>query len=203
MSAVPPSIVTREEYLRQERLAPSKSEYHQGKVVAMAGATRIHNQIAGNIYASLRTQLKGRRCRNYISDMRVSVRGGERYLYPDGVVTCGPEHYEESKQDSLMNPLVIIEVLSPSTEAYDRGDKFLYYQSIPSFREYVLVSQAPRRIEVFRKQPDGSWLYQSYPFTPPPVILESIDCTLTPDDVHAMVEEETVGEGGPAETQGY
>jgi Uma2 family endonuclease len=189
MSAVPVATVSRAEYLRRERLARFRSEYHRGRVVAMAGATRIHNRIVMNVSTSLNNQLRPRPCNVYASDLRVSVLGGDHYVYPDVVVTCGREEFEDSELDILVNPQVVIEVLSESTEAYDRGEKFRLYQTIPSLREYVLVSQSPRRIEMFRKQPDGSWLYQSSPFAPQPVRIESIDCMLTFDDVYFKVEE--------------
>jgi Uma2 family endonuclease len=190
MTALPVTAVSRAEYLRRERLAEFRSEYHGGQVVAMAGASRKHSRIVTNLVRSLDNQLLVRPCNTYSSELRVSVRGGEHYVYPDVVVTCGQEEFEDEKFDTLVNPLAIIEVLSPSTEAFDRGDKFLDYQSIPSLREYVLVSQSPRRLEVFRKQPDGTWLYQSSPFSPPPLVLQSIDCALTPDEVYHKVEEE-------------
>ncbi len=205
MSAIPVPLLTREQYLRQERRAEFRSEYHRGRVVAMAGTSRNHSRIVSNISISLGVQLRGRPCNNYSSDLRVSVRGGERYLYPDVVVTCGEEQFEDAELDILVNPLVVIEVLSPSTEAYDRGAKFLYYQSIPSLREYVLVSQTVRRFEVYRKQPDGSWLYQSFPFSPPPLVLQSIDCTLTFDEIYDKVEieaEERQPPGGAEERPG-
>ena len=138
----------------------------------MAGASRNHNEIVANITTSLRVQVRDRPCSNYSSDMRVSVRGGEPYVYPDIVVTCGPQVFEDDTRDTLVNPLLIVEVLSPSTEAYDRGDKFLLYQAIPSLNEYVLVSQTPRRVEIFRKQPDDSWLYQSWPPSPLPLVFQ-------------------------------
>jgi Uma2 family endonuclease len=154
----------------------------------MAGASRNHNRIVTNLVRSLDTQLLERPCNTYSSDLRVSVRGGEHYLYPDVAVTCGEEIFEDGELDILVNPLVVIEVLSAATEAYDRGEKFSLYQTIPSFREYILVSQSLRRIEVFRKQPDGSWQHQSWPPAEPPVNLLAIGCTLVPDEVYDKVE---------------
>ena len=193
MSALPVTRRSRAEYLRQERLAEFRSEYHRGEVVAMAGASLNHTLIVSNLTRSLGEQLRDRPCNAYPSDLRVSVQGGERYLYPDVIVACGRLEFEDDKHDTLLNPLAIVEVLSPSTEAYDRGGKFLLYQSIASLREYVLVSQATRRLEVFRRQLDGSWLYESSPFSPPPLILRSIDCTLTIEEVYLKVEEEPGG----------
>jgi Uma2 family endonuclease len=190
MSALPVTALSPVEYLRQERLAEFRSEYHCGQVVAMAGTSRNHGRIVTNLVRSLANQLLERPCNTYSSELRVSVQGGDHYLYPDVVVCCGKEEFQDDRFDTLLNPLVIVEVLSPSTEAYDRGAKFLLYQTIPSLREYVLVTQSQRRLEVFRKQPDGSWIYQSMPFSPPPLMLQSIDCSLTPDEVYLKVEEE-------------
>jgi Uma2 family endonuclease len=190
MSALPLPLVSPQEYLRRERLAPFRSEYRGGRVVAMAGASRIHNRIVTNISTSLDLQLRDRSCNNYSNDMRVSVRGGKGFSYPDVVVTCGQEVFEDHHRDTLVNPIVIIEVLSPSTEAYDRGEKFLDYQMIPSLEEYVLITPSPRRFEVYRRQADGSWLYHSWAFSPVPIVLQSIECTLTPDEVYSKVESE-------------
>src|SRR4051812_5144260 len=129
MSALTTPRITPQEYLRRERLAEFRSEYRGGRVVAMAGASRIHNRIVTNLTSTLNTQLRDRPCNNYANDLRVSVRGGEHYLYPDVVVTCGREAFEDDQFDSLVNPIVIIEVLSCSTEADDRGEKFLDYQT--------------------------------------------------------------------------
>jgi Uma2 family endonuclease len=189
MSEVPAQSISRGEYLRRERRAEFRSEYHRGHVVARAGATRNHNQIVMNISIAIGVQLRGRPCSNYANDMRVSVQEGERYLYPDIVVTCGQQLFEDDERDTLVNPLVVMEVLSPSTEVYDRGEKFLHYQTIPSPCEYVLVSQKPRRIEVYRKQPDGLWIYQSWAPAQSPVNLPAIDCTLALDEVYDKFEE--------------
>lgn len=156
----------------------------------MSGASRIHNRIVSNLARSLGNQLSDRPCNHYSNDLRVSVRGGESYLYPDVVVTCGQEQFEDGQLDTLVNPIMVIEVLSPTTEGYDRGVKFLAYQSIPSLVEYVLITQSPRRFEIYRRQPDGAWLYQSWAFSPPPLVLQSIGCSLTPDEVYFKVDAE-------------
>ncbi len=190
MSAVPVvSRIAPEEYLRRERLAETKSEYHDGEIVAMSGASRFHNRIARNLTVLLGNQLHDRPCQIYGGDMRADVRSGTYYLYPDIIVTCGKEEYQEDQFDTLLNPIVVIEILSESTEKYDRGRKFLAYQSIPSLREYVLITQFPRRFEIYRRIEDGSWLYQSWAFSPPPLVLESIDCTLAADEVDFKVED--------------
>ena len=197
MSVNPIPRLSPQEYLRRERLATERSEYRgPDGIVAMSGASRKHNRIVVNVSVSLANQLRDRPCNNYSNDLRVSVRGGERYFYPDVVVTCGKEVFEDTDFDTLVNPVVVIEVLSSSTEAYDRGGKFFDYQTIPSLQEYVLITQSPRRFEVYRRQADGSWLYQSWPFSPPPLVLQSIDCTLSADEVYFKVEPDNEPEAG-------
>ena len=183
--------MSREEYLRLERQADYKSEYHKGQVFAMAGASRNHNRIVTNVSTSLDIQLKSRNCNNYSNDMRVSIQKEERYLYPDIVVTCGEEEFEDNNKDILLNPVIIIEILSPTTEAYDRGSKFLYYQTIDSLREYVLISQYPKRLEIYRKQMDGAWLYRPLNQMPAKLDLESIDCILASEDIYSKVDMES------------
>jgi Uma2 family endonuclease len=128
---------TPEEYLALERKAEYKSEYVDGEIFAMSGASEPHNVIAGNIFASLHTQFRGRPCRAYTSDMRVHVRPGKAYTYPDVVAVCGEPLFHDTYKDMLVNPTVIVEVLSPSTEAYDRGDNSLRYRQLASIQEYV------------------------------------------------------------------
>lgn len=128
--------------------------------MALAGAGRNHSKIVSNLVAAIGNGLRDQDCNVYASDFRVSIAGGKRYVYPDVLVTCGEEIFEDDHRDNLVNPMVILEVLSTSTEGYDRGEKFLLYQAIPSLKEYFLVSHVARRFEVFRKQLDGTWVYQ-------------------------------------------
>lgn len=195
MSSLPDLRVSRTEYLRRERAAEFRSEYHGGLVVAMSGAARKHNRIVTNLTMALGNQLKGRACNNYSNDMRVSVRGGESYFYPDVVVTCGPEEFEDGEVDTLVNPVVVIEVLSTSTEGYDRGRKFLSYQTVRSLREYVLITPHPPRFEIYRKRSDNVWEYESLPFMPVRLTLESVECVLTSEDVWDKVEPEPSAPG--------
>ncbi len=183
MHATQQSLVSREEYLRFERAADVRSEYHRGQIVAMTGASRNHNRIVTNVSTSLDIQFKSRNCNNYSNDMRVSVQNGGLYFYPDVVVTCGKEEFEDDSLDTIINPVMVIEVLSQSTEAYDRGLKFLYYQKIESLKEYVLISQNPHRVEGYHKQTDGAWGYNSLNTLPAKIELRSVKCTLDTDDV--------------------
>jgi Uma2 family endonuclease len=158
MSAVPKSRLTPAEYLAVERKATVKSEYLRGEVFAMAGASPAHNAVNDNLVIEVGSRLKGGPCRTYSSDQRVKVSATGLYTYPDIVIVCGLPDYEDGERDTLLNPQAIIEILSKSTESYDRGAKFRHYQHVESLREYVLVSQDEPVCERFVRQPDGNWL---------------------------------------------
>ena len=143
MSSLPKARFTPEEYLALERQAEYRSEFFHGEIFAMAGASREHNLIAGNVSRELGNQLKGRPCETYQSDMRVKVSDTGLYTYPDVVVACGELAFEDDEVDTLLNPTLLIEVLSESTESYDRGKKFGYYRTIQSLAEYLLVALPP------------------------------------------------------------
>jgi Uma2 family endonuclease len=140
MAAIPKTLITEEAYLEQERSATSKSEYYNGEVFAMAGATKEHNKIVASIIIGLGLHLKGKKCSIFPSDIRVHNNSNSLYTYPDVTVVCGQEEYFDDKFDTLLNPTIIFEVLSPATEDYDRGTKFKLYRSIPSLQNFVLVS---------------------------------------------------------------
>lgn len=157
MSAVPKLQLTPAEYLARERTAAFKSEYYRGETFAMAGASREHNSAKENLIGELYTRLKGSPCRTYSSDQRVKVSATGLYTYPDLVLVCGKAEYDPLDRDTLLNPAAIVEVLSPSTEKYDRGAKFRQFQQVPSVQEYILVSQEEPLCERFVRQADGSW----------------------------------------------
>jgi Uma2 family endonuclease len=150
--------LTPEEYLALERKAEVRSEYLDGDMVAMSGGSREYNLIVGNIVSQLNIQLKGRPCEVYPSDMRVKVSATGLYTYPDVTVVCGEPRLEDPRRDTLLNPVVVFEVLSESTESYDRGAKFAQYRKIPSLVEYVLVSQREYAIEHYIRQENGPWV---------------------------------------------
>src|SRR5947208_2764400 len=170
--------VTPEEYLAIERQAASKSEYVNGCIVAMAGASEEHILIVTNVVAELRSRLKGQPCRTYSNDMRVRVSATSLYTYPDVIVVCGERRFDDTQKDTLLNPTLIVEVLSESTEAYDRGAKFGFYRTIGSLAEYLLVAQDECRVEQFVKQPDGRWLLSDYRSPEEVVELGSVQCRL-------------------------
>jgi len=162
VSAVPKPKLTAREYLEIERRAEFKSEFYKGEMFAMAGASREHNRIKDNLVGELFAQLKGGPCQSFSSDQRVMVDAIGLYTYPDIVILCGPGDYDPEDRDTLTNPTAIIEVLSPSTQKYDRVEKFLNYQKIPSLLEYVLVAQDEPRCERHSRQADGSWALVSF-----------------------------------------
>jgi Uma2 family endonuclease len=151
--------MTAAEYLAWEREQPEKHEYHHGEVFAMAGGSTRHNFLSSSMSGELRAALRGK-CQVLSSDQRISANEGERYVYADVVVVCGTVQTEPGTRDVLANPSVIVEVLSQSTEGYDRGAKWDAYQRLPSLTDYVLVAQAVARIEHYRRQADGWWRYQ-------------------------------------------
>jgi Uma2 family endonuclease len=157
MSAAPTLKLTPAEYLAIERKAEFKSEYFAGEMFAMAGARFPHNAIKDNLIYRINRELNGGPCRTLSSDQRVKVSQTGLYTYPDIIVLCEPPQFEDDQRDTLINPRVIVEVLSESTETYDRGEKAKHYKRIPSLQEYVLVSQREALVERMVRQDDGSW----------------------------------------------
>ena len=158
MSAQPQPRLTPEQYLEVERAAQFRSEYYNGRMYAMSGGTHPHAIVIGNLARELGVALKKGPCVVTTSDMRVRVSKTGLYTYPDIVVVCDPPRYGDGRHDTVLNPALIVEVLSPSTEAYDRGFKFAQYRTLESLQEYALVSQSEPRVEIFRRQPSGDWL---------------------------------------------
>jgi Uma2 family endonuclease len=179
-------LITPTEYLEAERRAETKSEYFDGQVFAMSGASLRHNLIVGNLLAGLHTQLKGRPCRVLPSDMRVHVPTG-LYTYPDVTVTCGAPKLEDEHFDTLLNPTLLIEVLSDSTERYDRGRKTEHYRQIESLQEYLLVSQEEAHIERYLRQSEREWLLTEAIGFEERISLPSIDCVIALRDVYDRV----------------
>jgi len=187
MSSQLKTYLTPEEYLAIERRAEYRSEYFNGETFAMVGASRRHNLIAGNIFGELRQQLKGRPCEVYTNDMRVRIPATGLYTYPDVVVVCGEPEFEDEYIDTLLNPTLIVEVLSGSTAAYDRGQKFGHYRSIESLTEYLLVAQDECRIEQFVKQSDRQWRVTDTRSLESTIELAFVPCTLQLKEVYDKV----------------
>jgi Uma2 family endonuclease len=176
-----------EEYLALERKADYKSEYLNGFIFAMAGASEEHNLICTNVAGELRARLKGRHCRTYANDMRVKVSETGLYTYPDVIVVCGERRLDDAQKDTLLNPTLIVEVLSESTEAYDRGDKFDHYRRLESLQEYVMIAQNKARVEDYVRQGD-QWLLTSIGDPDGTVRLASVGCELPLREIYAQVE---------------
>ncbi len=186
-------------YLAMERAAAHKSEYRNGHIVARSGASRAHNLIALNIGRELSTQLLDSPRETYANDMRVKVSPTGLYTYPDVVVACPPIHFEDAEVDTLLNPVVIVEVLSPSTELYDRSAKFAHYRRLDSLKEYVLVSQDRIMVERYTLQ-GGTWALTDYDMLDDVVPIDAIDCTVTMRRIYSKVEFPAIDpESAPAE----
>lgn len=188
MTPQPKRYITEEEYLEFEQSSVSKHEYYRGEIFAMTGGTEPHNLLAGNTYASFHAQLRQRPCRVYNSDQRIKVMATGLHTYPDVTVVCGQPQFIEPSRLTIINPTVIVEVLSPSTERYDRGMKFQHYRTIPSLQDYLLISQDDQRIEHYTRQENGVWqLHEAVGLTGQ-VTIQSIGCILTVADVYEKVE---------------
>ncbi|MDT4956069.1 MAG: hypothetical protein QOJ02_4207 [Acidobacteriota bacterium] len=179
---------TPEEYLALERQAEYKSEYFNGEIFAMTGASRKHNLVAGNVFASLHGQLKKRPCEIYPSDMRVKVSMTGLYTYPDVVIACGEPTFDDKQKDTLLNPTVLVEVLSKSTASYDRGEKFEHYRKLDSLAEYLVIAQNKYHVEHYVRQPDNRWLLSETDDMQTTIHLSSIECDLALADIYDKVE---------------
>ena len=188
MSTLSKTFLTAEEYLEIERKAEYKSEYYQGEMFAMAGASEAHNLLVWNLIRELGQQLRSRPCHAYPSDMRVRVSPAGLYTYPDVVVVCGERQFLTEQKDTLLNPTLLVEVLSPSTEAYDLGRKFDHYKSIESLGQYLLVATDRIHADLFTRQADGSWLLRSASRMEDSLDLHSVGCRLTLADLYEKVE---------------
>ena len=189
MSALPKRYFTPEEYLLLENNAEYRSQYVAGEIYAMAGAQPRHSLITVNIAGELRNRFRGRPCNAYVTDLRVRVKEGDLWTYPDVAALCGPPRFDASTDpNSLLNPQVIFEVLSPSTEGFDRGEKFARYRRLESLTDYVLVSADRMQVEHYVRGANGSWALTDL-FTPDATLtLASVDCTLPLSEIYEKVE---------------
>jgi Uma2 family endonuclease len=188
MSTVPKQRLTPQEYLAIERGAPTKHEYFRGEMFAMGGASTEHNQITFNLATELGSQLKNRSCVAYVNDMRVHVPATGLYTYPDVVVTCDKPRFEDQELDTLLNPQVIVEVVSDSTEAYDRGRKFKLYMQIDSLRDYILVAQLYASIDHYARDDAGNWKLRNISGMDAEFEIPTIRCKLRLAEIYAKVD---------------
>ena len=188
MPSVQKALLTPEEYLQRDRQADFKSEFYRGEMFAMAYASAKHNLIVSNAIVSLGSQLKQRPCRVYPSDLRVQVQATGLFTYPDLSIVCGEPQFEHGQGDVLVNPDVVVEVLSESTEAYDRGKKFEHYRQIPSLKQYVLIAQDRHSVEVFTRTGEDEWTLRAEQSPSASVELASIECNLPLAEVYDKVD---------------
>jgi Uma2 family endonuclease len=187
MASLPNYYLSPEEYLAIERRAEYKSEYVDGVMYAMSGASVRHNLIVGNVIAGLNVQLRKTPCSVYPSDLKVRVPSGKKFFYPDVSVTCDEIEFADNQKDVVLNPIIVVEVLSESTAAFDRGKKFQSYQQIESLKEYLLVSQDEHVVEHYLRQEDGRWLYTKASGLDEVITLPSVNCRLALSDVYNKV----------------
>lgn len=179
---------TFDEYLAIERESvDEKHEFAAGRVYAMTGATYNHNLIVANLSRKLGNQLEARPCTVITSDMRVRIETADAGKYPDVITLCGEPRFYDGRRDVLMNPTLLVEVLSPSTEAYDRGGKFAIYRTLPSLREYVLIAQDEFSVEVFTRRDDGRWLLDAFSAPDDEVVFDSIQCRVRLREIYDKV----------------
>jgi len=178
MSAVPERFLSLEEYFLLEETGETKHEYYQGAAYAMTGGSLAHNLIVANIIGQLYRQLDGKACTVYPSDLRLKVEATGLYTYPDVLVICGPARTADRRNDTVTNPSVLIEVLSPSTEDYDRGKKFQHYRTIETLRDYLVIAQDSIHVEHYSRQEKHQWLLREFTQAEGVMHLASIGCSL-------------------------
>lgn len=178
------NFITEKTYLETERAGKVKHEYYNGEVFAMSGASRFHNRIFSNLFVPLGNHLKGKKCNLYGSDLRVYVHSNSLYTYPDISVVCDKEEYLDEAFDTLVNPKIIFEILSPTTKDYDRGSKFMLYRAITSLKEYILVDSENIHIERFLKNDEGVWYLTEYKTSSDSLVISSIDMQLPLADIY-------------------
>jgi len=188
MALQPTTDYSFDDYLATEREAIDvKHEYQAGQVYAITGASFRHNLIVSNLSRELGNQLKDQPCHVLTQDMRIRIEATDAAKYPDLIVQCGEPKFFDGRKDVLLNPTLLAEVLSPSTEAYDRGGKFADYRNLPSLEEYALISQERFSIEVFTRQADGRWLLSTFSESTDRIPLESLDCQISLAEVYDKV----------------
>lgn len=188
MSTVPVPRFTIPQYLEIERSAQRKSEYYRGQIFLMSGASREHNLIVANLLASIHNALRDKPCLVFPSDMRVRCPS-DLFTYPDASIVCGEEQYDDQHFDTLLNPTVLFEVLSPSTESYDRHEKSQHYREIPSLREYVLISQDHCHVEHFlREQASSRWTATEYGLLTDELLLDTGNVRISLAELYAHIE---------------
>ncbi len=188
MNAIKNKTYTVEEYLAMNAASEEKWEYHDGHVYAMAGGTPKHSRVSANVIAALTNGLKDQDCVPYTSDAQLHIASQNRYVYPDAMVICGKEEYADDKQLQLTNPILIIEVLSESTKIKDEGEKFNWYKTIPSFKEYVLIESTAVFVKSFYREENDLWKIASAYKLTDSIYLHSLQISLSLKDIYNKIE---------------
>ncbi len=183
-AAVRYNFISPDEYLEMDSAAEERNEYYDGLVLAMSGASTEHNVLNRNLIGILYSHLKGKECEVLPSHMRVSTPGRENYMYPDVSIVCGKRELENNKFDTLTNPSVIFEILSPSTMGADKGRKFFFYKLIPSLKEYIMIDSKKRHITISRQQPDGAWKFEELDETAAELVIQTIQFNLSINELY-------------------
>jgi len=179
---------TPEEYLALEESSDYRSEYYQGEIFAMSGGSANHNRIIRNLLVALTLALEGRGCEAFATDLRLFVKKNGLYTYPDLMVICDQLEFIKGRTDTIINPVVIVEVLSKSTQDYDRGTKFELYRAIETFQDYLLIDQSRIHVEYFHRLDDGRWILQEYNLIEDALIVESISFKLALSRIYQGVD---------------
>ncbi|BBH41104.1 hypothetical protein myaer102_36960 [Microcystis viridis NIES-102] len=188
LTSSPPKTISLEEYRNLETIAEVKHEYHDGEIIEMTGVSINHNSILINLIVLLKLALRGTNYRLQSSDLRLWIPQYNRGLYPDLMIIAGEPLFSDNRNDEILNPCLIIEVLSPSTSGYDRGDKFRYYRSIPQLNQYLLVSQGEILIESYSKTSENNWLLQEYTPARGIISLDSLGISLNLADIYEGID---------------
>lgn len=178
------NYVSPDEYLAMERASEEKHEYYDGFIVAMSGARLKHNQVAANLTIDIGSYLKDKECQVLPSDMRVATPNRDTYMYPDLTIVCGKPELEDDKFDTLINPAVVFEIWSPSTEKNDKGYKLIHYKNIPSLKEYIMIDTAKRFIQLMRKEANGAWRFEEITEPPGELYIQSINHKISFTDLY-------------------
>jgi Uma2 family endonuclease len=178
------NYITPDEYLQMERASEEKHEYYDGYVITLTGARLKHNQIAANLLVDIGSYLKGKECQVLPSDMRVATPNRDAYIYPDASIVCGDPQLEDDQFDTLLNPSVVFEIWSPSTQKNDVGYKLIYYQHIPSLKEYIMIDSAKQFVQAVRKQQDGAWRFEDITDTTSMLFIRTINMAVPFADIY-------------------
>lgn len=181
-------VFTRDEYLEMEARAECKSEFYKGEIVAMTGGSPKHSIICFNLNGELREAIRDKECSGFESNMKLEIAEADAFVYPDLMVVCGEIELAKDTMDAITNPVLVVEVLSPSTESFDRGKKFEYYRMVPSLRQYILVSQEEPMVESYYKEGESRWIYTVAKGIEQAILFQSLGCEIALKEIYRKVD---------------